>query len=102
MNKLLKYVGILVGSLVVLICACILYLGIYPELSAIRKQCNKVEVGMTRNEANAIMRDLLNRALDRAVVDEKQIFLQNNGVDCSIDFDNEGKVIKVTSAVDAF
>lgn len=36
------------------------------------------------------------------VIDEKHIFIMKNGVDCNVDFAEDGTVESATSAVDSF
>ena len=101
MKKTLKYVGVLVGILVIAVVAFTVYLAVYPDLSEIRQQCEQIEVGMTRSQAEVILGDLLTTASDRISIEESQIYLMDNGVDCDIDFDSEGVVTSVSSAVDS-
>lgn len=91
-----------VGLPIIIFLIFIIYLTVYPELSDIRQRCNDIKVGMQRDQVDHIMSGLLNdgQDIDMRSSDEKHIYLLQNGVDCSIDFNGEGIVIKVTTAVD--
>lgn len=101
MKKITKSTIFFVAVLIILIIVSVSYF-LYPEFSEVRRRCDKIEIGMERLEVENIVGSLMTTASDMIIVDEKHIFLMDNGIDCDIDFDEDGKVLNVTSAADSF
>jgi hypothetical protein len=94
--------SLFVACVLVLIAIFTVYLMLYPELSNVRQRCNKVEIGMTRSQSENILGDLLSKDQDMINMDQKQIYIIKDGIDCRVMFDDAGKVTDVSTSVDSF
>lgn len=102
MKKLFKYIGLVVILLLVLVSVLAGWLALYPFMSDVRNSCDEINVGMERSQVELILKDVMSSELDMKSVEDNQIFLMKNGIDCRINFDSDGFVSKVNSAQDGF
>ncbi len=101
MKKSLKFIGTASGVLLALVLLLILYLAIYPNFSEVRKRCNKIEVGMSRDQVVLILGELMTES-DLVSDTKNTIGIVNDIVSCQVRFDENNIVEEVTSTVDGF
>ena len=94
--------GVILGLFISCILVVILYRAIYPEFSQLKRRCNQVEVGMSKNQVIQIFEKFITPRSEYLVGENKYIGIIDGIVSCRAEFDNNWVVKEILFAVDGF